>query len=152
MSDLTLAVPSEFGYVLAVALAGVLVNQWHGLEVGKYRKDAQVPYPNAYAAHAEAPAGSAKYLFNCAQRAHSNYLEHLPQFFVTLFISGLQFPKFAAAAGAAWLVGRIIYQQGYTNPTKERGSGRYVSAPIHYPALIALLGTSAYTCYTLIMG
>ena len=42
--------------------------------------------PNAYATHAEAKEDPAKYSFNCAQRAHSNYLEHQPQMIIPLLV------------------------------------------------------------------
>src|SRR5271154_2516831 len=40
------------------------------LQVGKYRKAANVPYPNAYCSHDEASKDFKKKQFNCAQRAH----------------------------------------------------------------------------------
>lgn len=35
----------EYGYVLATGVAAVLVNVWHGLNVGSARKLAKVAYP-----------------------------------------------------------------------------------------------------------
>src|SRR5947209_6255662 len=40
------------------------------LQVGKYRRAANVPYPNAYCSHDEASKDFKKKQFNCAQRAH----------------------------------------------------------------------------------
>ena len=40
------------------------------LQVNKYRKAANVPYPNAYCSHDEASKDFKKKQFNCAQRAH----------------------------------------------------------------------------------
>ncbi|KAF3932922.1 hypothetical protein ABW20_dc0100812 [Dactylellina cionopaga] len=142
----------EYGYVLLVALASTFVNQWHGLVVGGARKKAQVPYPNCYAPHADAAAGSAKYVFNCAQRAHANYIENLPNFYVGLLVSSTVYPKFAAGAGALWLIGRVLYCIGYTNADKEKGSGRFLGAPLFYPGQLGLWGASLYVCYQAIMG
>src|SRR4051794_16722358 len=40
------------------------------LQVGKYRRAANVPYPNPYCSHDEASKDFKKKQFNCAQRAH----------------------------------------------------------------------------------
>ncbi|KAF3932725.1 hypothetical protein ABW19_dt0204613 [Dactylella cylindrospora] len=145
-----LSIPAEYGYVLLVALASTFVNQWHGIVVSGARGKAKVPYPNCYALDAEAPTGSEKYVFNCAQRAHSNFLENLPQFYVSMAITGLTYPKFAAGAGALWLFGRILYTIGYTNPKKEKGRGRFLGAPFWYPAQLGLWGAAGYVCYSAI--
>ena len=60
------------------------------MNVVKYRKAAKVPYPNAYASAAEAKENKDKYLFNCAQRAHANFIEHHPQFLVGLLVGGIR--------------------------------------------------------------
>lgn len=86
-----------------------MVNQYHGLLVGKWRKAADVKYPTAYVAEAEANMSLDKYRFNCAQRAHSNYLENWPQFVTGTAIAGLFYPKSAAAAAMTWIVGRVLY-------------------------------------------
>lgn len=51
---------------------------WQSIVVGKYRKAANVPYPQAYAEKAEADASLDAKKFNCAQRAHQNTLESIP--------------------------------------------------------------------------
>ena len=63
--------------------------------VGPYRRAAKVPYPNAYASAAECKESKEKYLFNCAQRSHANFLEHQPQMLVGLLIGGLKCMWFA---------------------------------------------------------
>ena len=70
----------EYGYVLAVAVSSALVNQWHGINVGKYRKKAGIKYPACYADNALAEKDPAANQFNCAQRAHANYVEQLPKY------------------------------------------------------------------------
>ncbi|MCJ1276547.1 hypothetical protein MMC21_004353 [Puttea exsequens] len=80
--SLTLYIPKEYGYVLGVATLSTIVNAWYMLAVSRFRGRAKVPYPNAYATHAEAKEDKEKYLFNCAQRAHANFLEHQPSFLI----------------------------------------------------------------------
>ena len=55
-----------------------------------YRRAAKVPYPNAYASAVECRENKDKYLFNCAQRAHGNFLEHQPSMLVGLLVGGLK--------------------------------------------------------------
>ena len=70
--------------------------------------------------------------FNCYQRAHQNYLEHIPHFLVLLLLSSLYMPKYAAALGALWLVGRTVYALGYyTGNPKNRLYGFGVSILAH---------------------
>lgn len=80
--------------------------------------------PNAYAPWQEAKEDRAKYVFNCAQRAHGNFIEHQPQFLISLLIAGLRYPVASAAMGLAWCVARIMYAVGYVNGKKEEGKGR----------------------------
>ena len=87
---LTITLPPEYGYVLITASLSVFVNEWHSFTTVKHRKAAKMPYPNAYATAAEASESKEKYLFNCAQRAHANYLEHWPSLLVGLAAGGLK--------------------------------------------------------------
>jgi len=88
LPQLTSSTPPS--YVLATATLSTLVASWHNLNTGQFRKAAKVPYPNAYCTHAEAKESKEKYLFNCAQRAHANFVEHQPQFLVGLLVGGLR--------------------------------------------------------------
>jgi glutathione S-transferase len=138
--------------VLGTMLLSSVLNFYHGALVGMERKAAGVPYPNAYAPHNEAATDIKKYRFNCAQRAHQNYLENLPTFLVTSAIAGIQYPIPTAVMGLVWCTGRFVYAKGYINSTMEqKGSGRYKGA-WYLLAQLGLLGASAYTVYGLIMG
>jgi glutathione S-transferase len=77
------------------------------------------------------------YLFNCAQRAHHNVLENYPAALTGMLISGLEYPKFAAAAGVMWIIGRVIYALGYssTNEKNVNGGGRFSYGGFHLSAL-----------------
>ena len=118
-------------YVLGVAATTFLVAIWHGNRVTGRRREAKVPYPNAYAS-AESIASctdpkekQAKYLLNCAQRAHSNFLENYPIALAGMLITGVKYPVTSAVTGAVWTISRIFYATGYTRPDKTDGKGRY---------------------------
>ncbi|KAL8646976.1 MAG: hypothetical protein Q9226_006626, partial [Calogaya cf. arnoldii] len=125
-------IPTEYGYVLLTAYLSSLVGYWHLPNTGRYRKAARVPYPIAYATPDQAKESKAHYLFNCAQRSHATFLEHQPQFLITLLISGLKFPLFSSAMGVMWCVGRVVYARGYTDPNQVEGKGRGTGSRIFY--------------------
>jgi glutathione S-transferase len=118
------------------------------LRVGSFRKAAKVPYPNAYATALEASTSPEKHAFNCAQRAHANFIENQPSFLATLLVAGLVFPVASAALGAVWIAGRATYAWGYTRPHKPNGSGRYLGVWWYVPdALLKLM--APYAAYTI---
>ena len=57
--------------------------------------------------------------YSCAQRAHQNYVEGLPLALTTGAIAGLHFPRFAAGALLANIIGRQLYCSGYRNDGPE---------------------------------
>ena len=73
---------------------------------------------------AEGDVKQRMYIFNCAQRAHQNYLENLPALLMSLFIGGLRYPLLTAFCGVGWMAFRIVYWLGYTNSDKKDGEGR----------------------------
>jgi glutathione S-transferase len=123
---------------------------WLGARIGPFRRAAKVPHPITYASAetiANAPSAAEKralYLFNCAQRAHHNVLENHPTVLTAMLISGLKYPTIAAAAGALWIVGRVFYAFGYTNPKEKNvnGKGRFANGGFHMAALsqVVLMG------------
>jgi len=120
-------------YVLITAASSYLLSNWLGARIAPFRRAATVDHPNAFASvETIANASSAEekrvlYLFNCAQRAHYNFLENYPAALTGMLISGLRYPIFAAAAGALWIFGRILYATGYTSTSENNvnGSGRW---------------------------
>lgn len=95
------------------------------VQVGKARKRYGVAYPALYAPGTDANAQ----VFNCIQRAHQNTAcEAAPAFYALLLVAGLVRPKEAAAAGAVFLVGRVLYFKGYsTGEPKARMRGAFAN-------------------------
>lgn len=117
-------------YVVLSVASSFLVASWHGFRIGPFRKAAKCAYPIHYAvASPGKELTKAEYLFNCAQRAHGNFLEHYATFLVAVLIAGLKYPVAAAVSGFGWLVSRIAYAVGYTLPSKDRGQGRVWGVP-----------------------
>lgn len=135
--------------MLLVAVASTAVNMWHGIRVTGFRSKAKVPYPNAYASHEDSDKSIEKYQFNCAQRAHANYLENYPDFLVTLAVAGLKYPEVSAGLGAVYLVSRIFYALGYARPVRDGGKGRY-NGITQYFGKMGLLGLSFVSAYKLL--
>merc|ERR1712224_678815 len=89
--------------------------------------------PSAYA-----PAGHKHETeFNCVQRAHQNTLENYPAVMLQTVITGLMYPKLAAAFGATWVLGRAVYGYGYaTGNPSNRGPGGLISHLGDFPLII----------------
>jgi glutathione S-transferase len=90
------------------------------------RKAAKCPYPNGYASAQDMKANPAAYDFNCAQRAHTQFMENAPQAMMSMLVAGLMYPNATAALGLGWLVSRVLYLYGYVYGKKEKGAGRYL--------------------------
>jgi len=121
----TLTMPDRYGYVVFIALGLTPVLSFmQGNVVAGARKAASVPYPNAYASHEKAKENPDAYKFNCAQRAHANLLENMPQTIAFMLFAGLEYPTAAAGLGVGWVVFRILYAFGYVTSAKKNGAGR----------------------------
>lgn len=117
---------------------------------GAARKVAKVPYPNTYATHEEAQKDLAKYRFNCAQRAHANYIENLTVVLPLMIVAGIQYPVTTAALGGIWSVGRVFFALGYkAGKQGDNGKGRYkgVFYTIGQAGLIVTTGLSLYSVF-----
>lgn len=89
------------------------------------------------------------YLFNCAQRAHYNFVENYITFLPAMLIAGLRYPVPAAIAGGLWSVFRVLYAVGYTRKDKDNGSGRLVGSAF-WLVQFALYGMVGYAGYSLL--
>ncbi|KAH9461089.1 hypothetical protein Pst134EA_017398 [Puccinia striiformis f. sp. tritici] len=147
MSPLIFSFPQDYGYVTLAAASTGFLGLFQTLAVGKARKAAKVPYPNAYVSHEEAIGDPAKMKFNCAQRAHANTLESLPFFLFSLLFTGLRHPRFAASCGALWVVGRFVYTLGYnTGDPSKRARGVF-----HNFGTLGLLVGSTWVSLQMVM-
>jgi glutathione S-transferase len=69
-------------------------------------------------------ANPAAYRFNCAQRAHANFLENAPQTMMSMLVAGIMYPNATTWLGLGWLVSRAAYLYGYVYGNKEYGLNR----------------------------
>ncbi|XXH00395.1 hypothetical protein Hte_006739 [Hypoxylon texense] len=127
MPSYALEVPTEYGYVLVVAVSSLLVNTLHFALTVKARVASGLAYPIAYASQEQAAKDPKAYAFNCAQRAHANYTESITPFLGALLVSGLRYPVASAALGAGWVFARVVYAAGYTTSgPRGRLTGSYL--------------------------
>ncbi|KAL1967868.1 hypothetical protein VTN77DRAFT_2557 [Rasamsonia byssochlamydoides] len=125
-----ITVPQNYGAPIAVALGAIPVLGFlHGSIVTSLRKEAKVPYPHSYASIEQCKENAKAEQFNCAQRAHANYLENMPQTMLFTLVAGLKWPNAAAALGAGWVITRALFLYGYVYSGKPQGKGRYLGAP-----------------------
>ncbi|KJY02158.1 hypothetical protein TI39_contig96g00001, partial [Zymoseptoria brevis] len=114
------------------------------------RVTAGIKYPKAHADTADMSSATpeqkqAMHIFNCAQRAHGNFLENHPGVVMAMLISGLKWPVVTAGLGVTWIVGRIVYQIGYTSKTAENGKGRLPGYILGAIPQLALYVMAAWT-------
>ena len=79
-----------------------------------------------YKISAPAVTGNADFerVFRVQQNTLESMIMHLPALWLfAIYISDL----WAAALGAAWIAGRILYTQGYIAEAKKRGTGMMIS-------------------------
>lgn len=109
-----------------------------GMLVGKAR--------GTYEVHA--PAISGHPVFERYYRVHQNTLEMIVMFIPAIVLfSYLVRPDIAAAIGAVYIVGRVIYLRAYVADPAKRGLGFMVSM---LPVLVLLLGSGVAAVISLI--
>ncbi|KAH6916930.1 hypothetical protein BKA70DRAFT_1250951 [Coprinopsis sp. MPI-PUGE-AT-0042] len=124
--SITVTLPKDFQFVGAALGSTAWLLFMHYRITKVKRAKAGIEYPQAYATKEQEENSLDARIFNCAQRAHQNTLEHLPNVFVTTIIAGLSFPKTAAVGALLWTIGRVSYTQGYvTGDPKKRVSKLY---------------------------
>ena len=97
-----------------VTLAVLAVYFWTGFMAGHARVKYKVP----------APSMDGPVEFQSAQRVQANTLEQLPLVLVPLWLCAIyQGETWAAASGALWCVGRILYALGYYRDPAKRELG-----------------------------
>ena len=72
----------------------------------------------------KAPSVTGPLEFECANRAHMNTIEGAMMFVPNLWIAAIWFGGIAPAiAGLVWVVGRVVYMQGYMAAPEKRSTG-----------------------------
>lgn len=100
--------------VALVTLLALVFYFWTALAVGGARGRYKV----------EAPAMTGAPEFERAVRIQMNTLEGLALFLPSLWLFALYWnDRVAAAAGAVWILGRIIYAVGYSSAPRNRSAG-----------------------------
>lgn len=102
-----------------VTLLALLFYFWTGIAVaqarGKYKIDA--------------PAMTGNADFERVVRVQANTLEWLPLFLASLWLFTMYWPAWLAAAiGFVWIVGRVMYMQGYIAAANKRSMGFLVQS------------------------
>jgi uncharacterized membrane protein YecN with MAPEG domain len=92
-----------------------------------------------------APAMTGDPRLERAVRVHYNTLEWLPLFLGSLWLFSLYWSDAVAAAlGAAWILGRIVYAAGYMNDPDKRAPGFLIQALATLVLLLGALGRIVY--------
>lgn len=78
-------------------------------------------------------------------RGHSNTLEWYPVFLPSLWLFAIYGnASWAAALGAVWVIGRVVYFVGYIKETRKRYPGFFIQALATFALLIGALGRVIY--------
>ena len=121
-----MSLPSEFGYVAIVYLAGGwITNTMIGGLVMKARKKYGVEYPTLYVSKGE----KFEKEFNSCQRGHQNMIETQAIITGMALFGAVGSRNFALAntfGGLCYLIGSYLYAKGYAT-NEANGKGRYKS-------------------------
>jgi glutathione S-transferase len=117
-----------------VTILAIVVYFYMGIRVGQLRVKHGV----------KAPATSGHPEFDRAFRVQMNTLEHLPVIIPLLWLTTFYFAPFPMAApalGLVWVLGRVLYMDGYMRDPEKRGPGFGLCAVAEILLLIlALIG------------
>ncbi|SPQ21966.1 2d8cfbfd-1880-43b3-9397-ebc67a6ab6d3 [Thermothielavioides terrestris] len=139
---MAITIPDEYGYVLLAASSTFIVSFFHSALTSRKRRAAGIKYPITYASPEQAEKDPKAFAFNCAQRAHANFMENHTSALAAMLISGLKYPVYAAGLGAVWSVSRVFYALGYVNKGPQ---GREAGAAVGALANLTLVGMAVYT-------
>lgn len=115
MSTILLAIPQAYGRVLLTASAALVLSTVHSYSIGLYfRPRAHILLPQLYATPEQAAADPNAYIYNCAQRAHANYVENLFPAVGAMLVGGLRNPRAVTLLGLSWMGMRVVYLWNYT--------------------------------------
>ncbi|UJR20795.1 hypothetical protein I4U23_023908 [Adineta vaga] len=139
---LTFVLSREHGLAAGVAISSWVVLQYMGMGVMRARKEFHVEYPKLYANESDVNGKK----FNCIQRGHQNTLEVYPEFLLMLGLGSIKYPLVSSIGGTIWLLGRIVFFQGYSSGQPEKR--RYGS--FAYFGLFTMMGCAIKSIYDLI--
>jgi glutathione S-transferase len=115
MSTILLPIPQNYGRVLLTASAALVLSTVHSFSIGLYfRPRAHILLPQLYATAEQVAADPNAYVYNCAQRAHANYVENLFPAVGAMLLGGLRNPQTATWWGLGWMGMRLAYLWNYT--------------------------------------
>jgi len=127
-------------WVALASLAAVLTVLALGINVGRVR----------YACEIFAPQMTGDPRLERAVRVHYNSLEWLPALLVSMWLFAIYWnDAVAAALGAAWVAGRIVYALGYMRDPSQRGPGFAIQA---IATLVLLFGAAGRLVWMLAAG
>ena len=122
-----------------VTILALLVYFWMGLRVAGARGKAGIA----------APAMTGEPVLERTIRAHYNTLEWLPMFLVGMWLFALYWNELVAAGlGVVWIVGRVLYAQGYVAEASKRSTGFLIQSVATGILLFGALGRIAYSLAT----
>ena len=102
-----------------VTLLALLFYFWTGIAVAQARGKFKI----------DAPAMTGNPDFERVVRVQANTLEWLPLFLASMWLFTLYWPAWiAAAVGIVWVVGRVMYMQGYIAAANKRSMGFLVQS------------------------
>ena len=113
-----------------VTLVAILLYFYTSIRVGKARGTSGI----------KAPATTGNPDFERVFRVQMNMLEWMPIFLPALWLTALYIgDKWAAAGGVVWIIGRVLYMQGYSAAANKRGTGFGIQAVAALALWIAAL-------------
>ncbi|MEW6018535.1 MAG: MAPEG family protein [Pseudomonadota bacterium] len=129
-------VMAPHSYVALVTIVAILVYFWMGLRVGQARAKSGI----------DAPAMTGDPLLERHIRVQANTLEWLPIFLPGLWLFAIYWNDLVAAGlGGVWILGRILYAQGYVADPSKRGLGFLIQALAAAALLFGALGRIVWT-------
>jgi len=121
--------------VAIVTLVALLAYMWMVVRVGGARRKSGIA----------APTMTGDPILERTIRVQANTLEWLPIFLPALWLFAVYWNDLIAAAlGAVWVVGRIIYAFGYVADPKKRAAGFLIQALAAMILLFGALGRAIY--------
>jgi glutathione S-transferase len=127
-----------------VTILAILFYFWAGFNVGRMRGKHNI--------HAPAMTGNAE--FECAVRVHMNTLEWMVIFLPLLWLATIYFAPamtmvwlawLPPVLGLIWIIGRILYMNGYMTAPEKRSLGFSIAA-------IAVLGLLIMSIIGIVMA